>query len=289
MKTKDSAKNSGPAYTLSILSKIYSRHQQTHSQDSSNYDSEFSSLDFDMENHVVNPDSDQTSVVLSCRESRVSFDLKGEEREPIDIRHQHLPSMIVKSVAQTYNDLLSGFDRESSESNSKKNSGISKRYWERDLDHQQEVDECQELDMLSDLTFSDDSKHSTFLHNKGSNNVSLLSNQNASTAKNTILKPSSKLTPPTMGSPSDLNHTDRHSTIFTTLSSDSSKIQSPDKNLSVENSKTVNTSTTFKFERSISGSAIPIRMSAQSTRMYCSKCDAEVLSVVSVQLKSMSL
>jgi hypothetical protein len=286
MTTKDSGQNSPPEYTLSILSKIYSRHQQKPSTDSYKYDSQYSSLDFDMENHVVNPDSEQTSVVYSMRESRASIDLKGDDKENIDTRHQHLPSMIVKSVAQTYNDLLSGFDRESSESLTKKETGIQKRYWDKDIHFQPEVDECQEFDMLSDLTFSDDSKRSTVLH-KTSGSVSFASNPSTSTIKPTTVKPSSKLTPPTIGSPSDLNHTERHSTIFTTLSSDSSRILFPEKNTPGENSKYVNTSTTFRIEKSVS--ALPIRVSTQSMRMYCSKCDAEVRSLVSVQLKSMNL
>lgn len=180
-------------------------------------------------------------------------------------RREHVSSIIVNNVNQTYNHMISGLD-----SIQDSDYHLDQTHEVEDFDlHTSELEEGQVLDILSDLTFSDDSKHSTYvIYNQASHSFSLVSQTNLSTTASTMIQATqnSKLQP-----------------LVSKLKIEkSSPIHDPSETETSEMSR-------LKHSKRRQPSLISARFSHHSTRKYCRFCDSEVITSVSIQLKSMNM
>lgn len=191
--------------------------------------------------------------------AEIAVEMEEEKRE-------YVSSIIVNNVNQTYNHIISGLDNLADSEFSAEHTHEVEEYDLRTSD----LEEGQVLDILSDLTFSDDSKHSTYvIYNQASHSFSLVSQANLSTNASTMItSQASKLQPLPFTKPQIEK---------------SSPIHCPEADS--------NSSEAFKRKRTYSrkSSLISARFSQHVTRKYCKRCDSEVITIVSLQLKQMSL
>lgn len=183
--------------------------------------------------------------------SELAGDIKSEDK------HEYMSSIIINNVNQSYHHLTSGLNN------------IQDSYYHSDTQeiedfdlNTSELEEGQVLDILSDLTFSDDSKHSTcVLYNQASLSFKLVSQANLSTRDSTIIQAThhSKWCP--------------------------SKLQN-DVNSPINDTEEL---PKLKSAKNRQASLISVRFSQHSVRKYCKVCDCEVMTSVSFQLKKMNL